>query len=273
MTATVTYTTVNGRLMMENRGGVKTAYVSDTLGNLIQCRDASGNKTYEAFYWSYGEIRASTGTNPSPWGFVGLLGYYTDALNYLYVRARYYRPNLTRWQTVDPLWPWQMSYVYARSSPSKFADSRGLCPWCIIPCAPCAACIIDLLIVCPPGIPSWGQCVQGVWDNLPTWLKWGCGIACAACLACIPTCGVPEPGMPPEESLPPEPEPLPRPICPPEIWDCAAATKKALSMCAPGPDCFTCIAFQCTTFGGSISFECSAECVGIGALYCLGKSM
>jgi len=125
MTATVTYATVNGRLMMENRGGVKTEYISDTLGNLIQCRDMSGNKTYEAWYWSYGEVRASTGTNPSPWGFVGLLGYYTDALNYLYVRARYYRPNLTRWQTVDPLWPWQPVYLYSLDNPAGASDLSG----------------------------------------------------------------------------------------------------------------------------------------------------
>jgi len=129
MAMSVTYATVNGRLMMENRGGVKTAYVSDTLGNLIQCRDASGNKTYEAFYWSYGEIRASTGSNPSPWGFVGLLGYYTDALNYLYVRARYYRPNLTRWQTVDPLWPMLRKYEYCLGSPNNYADPSGLIPY------------------------------------------------------------------------------------------------------------------------------------------------
>jgi len=128
MAMSVTYATVNGRLMMENRGGVKTAYVSDTLGNLIQCRDASGNKTYEAWYWSYGEIRTSTGSNPSPWGFVGLLGYYTDALNYLYVRARYYRPNLTRWQTVDPLWPQQKAYMYATGDPVSDADPTGFGP-------------------------------------------------------------------------------------------------------------------------------------------------
>jgi|GEM_PF-4045649 len=86
----------------------------------------NGNKTYEAWYWSYGEIRASTETNPSPWGFVGLLGYYTDALNYLYVRARYYRPNLTRWQTVDPLWSLQEGYIYGNSDPITNYDPSGL---------------------------------------------------------------------------------------------------------------------------------------------------
>jgi len=146
MTATVTYATVNGRLMMENRGGVKTAYVSDTLGNLIQCRDASGNKTYEAFYWSYGEIRASSGTNPSPWGFVGLLGYYTDALNYLYVRARYYRPNLTRWQTVDPHWAQESPYLYCHDSPVSRSDEFGFQVEIVLGGAAAGGCVAG-----PPG--------------------------------------------------------------------------------------------------------------------------
>jgi len=130
MAMSVTYATVNGMLVMENRGGVKTEYISDTLGNLIQCRDMSGNKTYEAWYWSYGEVRESTGTNPSPWGFVGTLGYYTDALNYLYVRARYYRPNLTRWQTVDPLWSDEQAFGYVDQNPIYLVDASGLGPAC-----------------------------------------------------------------------------------------------------------------------------------------------
>ena len=88
MAANVTYLTVNGMLLHENRGGVETQYTPDPLGNLIQCRNSAGTKTYEAHYWPYGEIRSETGTNPSPWGFVGLLGYLRDAATLLYVRAR-----------------------------------------------------------------------------------------------------------------------------------------------------------------------------------------
>ena len=59
-------------------------------------------------------------------GFFGLLGYYTDALNFLCVRARYYRPQLTRWQTVDPLWPEQEPYSYAQLNPTFKTDKSGL---------------------------------------------------------------------------------------------------------------------------------------------------
>jgi len=125
LAASVTYMTIDGELVAEKRGGVVTTYVPDTQGSLVQCHSSTGTKVYEAWYWSYGEIRASTGTNPSPWGFVGTLGYYTDALNHLYVRARYYRPNLTRWQTVDPVSPRPSAYSYAGGDPKTNADPTG----------------------------------------------------------------------------------------------------------------------------------------------------
>ena len=158
MAMSVTYTTVAGMLMMENRGGVETAYLSDPLGNLIQCHDASGKKTYEAWYWSYGEVRASTGSNPSPWGFVGLLGYYTDALNFLYVRARHYRPNLTHWQTVDPGFPIEPIYSYGYNCPTRWVDPSG--EWCI-----------TIPIITNPFWPWWDP-FPGLWNPWPVWLKW-----------------------------------------------------------------------------------------------------
>jgi hypothetical protein len=121
----VVYTTINGVLYHENRGGVETEYVPDTLGCLIGCRDSSGNVTYTADYWPYGEVRTSTGSKTSPWGFVGLLGYLTDLAKRLYVRARHYRPNVGQWQTVDPLWPEEKAYEYVKHGPILFVDPIG----------------------------------------------------------------------------------------------------------------------------------------------------
>ena len=126
MAAAVTYTNFGGMLVHENRGGVETEYVNDTLGSLVECRDASGTKTYEATYWPYGEIRTSTGTNPSPWAFVGLLGYLRETSSRTYVRARYYRQEIARWMTVDPLWPRRKAFVYCRSVPTGWTDRSGL---------------------------------------------------------------------------------------------------------------------------------------------------
>jgi RHS repeat-associated protein len=120
-----TQTTINGMLVHESRGGVESFYVPDTLGNLTTVRSATGVKTYGAEYWPYGEIQTETGTNPSSWGFVGLLGYLRDTASRLYVRARHYRPGLARWQTVDPLWPDENAYGYVGAAPVVVIDSTG----------------------------------------------------------------------------------------------------------------------------------------------------
>ena len=123
----VNYTTVNGRILHEDRGGVKTLFMPDTLGTVIETRNMdAGAQTSSTTYWPYGEVRTQTGTNPSPFGFCGVWGYYTQSGQPTYVRARHYRPNLGRWQTVDPLWPLQSAYRYVGNNPSKFADPTGL---------------------------------------------------------------------------------------------------------------------------------------------------
>ncbi len=123
-----TYTTINGMLVHESRGGVESFYFPDTLGSLTTVRSATGVKTYGAEYWPYGEIQTETGTNPSPWSFVGLLGYLRDTASRLYVRARHYRPGLARWQTVDPLWPDESAYGYVNESPMETVDVQGRWP-------------------------------------------------------------------------------------------------------------------------------------------------
>ena len=127
MPMAVRYTTVDGQVLCENRGGVKTLFMPDTLGNVIETRNMdTGAQTSSTTYWPYGEVRTQTGTNPSPFGFCGVWGYYTQAGQPTYVRARYYRPNLGRWQTVDPLWPWQKAYAYVGGLPATFVDPTGL---------------------------------------------------------------------------------------------------------------------------------------------------
>ncbi len=128
----VVYATVNGQLAEENRGGTVTEYVPDTLGSVIQTTNASGAQTSSAYYWPYGETRTSTGTNPSPWNFVGTFGYYMDYPSLAsgppqryYIRARDYRPDLSRWLTTDPLWPIEASYSYSNLDPVGLLDPSG----------------------------------------------------------------------------------------------------------------------------------------------------
>lgn len=123
---TTVYTTVNGQILHEKRDGVEAYYLPDTLGNVIATTSTTGTVRSTHTYWPYGEVRASTGTNHSPFKYVGTLGYYSDSATTLYVRARYYRPAQTRWMTRDPLWPAESSYVYADSMPVDHADVTGL---------------------------------------------------------------------------------------------------------------------------------------------------
>jgi|APTNR8051073442_1049403.scaffolds.fasta_scaffold00004_403 RHS repeat-associated protein len=126
MAMSVTYATVHGRLVEENRGGVVTEYVPDTLGNVIMTTDESGTVTSTTTYWPFGEVRTQTGTNPSPWGFCGVWGYLTDAVSRMYVRARHYRADTSRWLSVDPLWPAQLPYTYADHNAVQYPDPTGL---------------------------------------------------------------------------------------------------------------------------------------------------
>jgi len=90
----VHYTNFDGRLLHENRGGTIAPYVPDTLGSVAAVLPSSSLSPFQATYWPYGEVNTSSGTNPSPWAFVGTLGYYVDISNVsTYVRARFDKPD------------------------------------------------------------------------------------------------------------------------------------------------------------------------------------
>ncbi len=167
-TVTTTFITVNGMLMQETRGGVETYYIPDPLGSLVECRNSSGAKTYSAEYWPYGELQTSTGTNPSSWGYVGLLGYLVDSATMLYVRARYLMTKIARWLTVDPLWPWQKKYLYVDNTPGVFSDYSGLQP----DRAGCGSSVCD---------EGYDECIKNAEESYRKCI----GIASILCLAAI----------------------------------------------------------------------------------------
>lgn len=123
---TVTYTVFGGEVVSENRGGVKRDYIPDTNGNTIALIDENQNVTDTWEYWPFGEVKARTGSNPTPFTFAGTLGYFKDAVSKLtYVRARYYAATAGRWTTVDPYWPRQPAYAYAGNDPIGNVDPTG----------------------------------------------------------------------------------------------------------------------------------------------------
>jgi len=128
MAMTATYTTFAGMVVHQRKNGVDTELISDPLGSVVKTKDASGNETSRTEYWPFGEVQSSTGSNPTPFGFVATLGYYRDLATRLYVRARYLRPDQGRWQTVDPFYPFEAAYIYADSYPIILRDASGYRP-------------------------------------------------------------------------------------------------------------------------------------------------
>ncbi|MEQ1824128.1 MAG: RHS repeat-associated core domain-containing protein [Fimbriimonadaceae bacterium] len=119
-------TNMGGRVIATKRAGVRSYHQHDALGNTIALINDSGVVTDTYTYWPYGELRTSTGSTVNPFKFCGAWGYYTDTTGRTYVRARTLRPGLTRWMTVDPLWPSEHSYIYAALNPVTLRDSSGL---------------------------------------------------------------------------------------------------------------------------------------------------
>ena len=129
MAMTKRYTTVNGQIMFAEQVSEPSksfALVPDTLGNVIANKDVNGDMVRTCEYWPYGEIRSETDSNPTPFGYGGTWGYYSDPSGMLYVRARYYKPFEGRWLTVDPLWPGELAYLFVDDMPLTEIDYSGL---------------------------------------------------------------------------------------------------------------------------------------------------
>jgi RHS repeat-associated protein len=124
------YAVLDGEVLARKQGASRYVFVPDPLGSVHHLLDSSLNKAATMVYWPYGELQSLTGVG-LPVQFVGGLGYYTAAQNRVYVRARWYRPDLGRWQTVDPIGfdagDWNV-YRYAGGRPVGAADPGGLGP-------------------------------------------------------------------------------------------------------------------------------------------------
>ena len=119
-------TNIYGQIVHEVRSAVERFYVPDPLGNTAALVDTTGAVTDSWTYWPYGEVQNHTGSSTTAFTFLGVLGYFTDAVGRLYVRARYLESILARWLTIDPLWPSQPAYTYVAARPCSVADRFGL---------------------------------------------------------------------------------------------------------------------------------------------------
>ncbi len=122
---TTRYSNAGGVPLTQKVGATASVLLPDPQGNVIGRIDSTQAVVGKTWYWPYGELR--TGALGSSLGYGGTWGYYTDnTSNRIYIRARYLKPNYTRWLTVDPLWPEERAYVYVDSEAATLVDSSGL---------------------------------------------------------------------------------------------------------------------------------------------------
>src|SRR5690606_20499415 len=125
----------------------------DGQGNIRLVADPAAVVTDAYAYHAFGNEETAIGSDPNPFRFGGEVGYYRDAEDRLYVRARYYRPDLGVWLSRDPV-PGEPSYLYVRNAPLTLIDPDGSQPWASVTAAPQAAAPMAPGLVTTPGAQS-----------------------------------------------------------------------------------------------------------------------
>ena len=108
------------------RGSTSSFYHYDWLGSTFDLTDASGTLSDSYLYDAWGNQLATSGATTSPFGYVGRLGYYTEAtLGLQYLRARWYQPAAGRFLSTDPVGP-ASAYRYVGNWPIGAVDPSGM---------------------------------------------------------------------------------------------------------------------------------------------------
>lgn len=120
-----------GLIGEESENSFKT-YHYDYRGSTVAITDMNGNVTDTFAYDTYGKLLSRTGTSKVIFGYNGRDGVVTDANGLLYMRARYYCPELRRFVNSDVI-VGEISnavtlnrYAYANGNPVSNIDPFGL---------------------------------------------------------------------------------------------------------------------------------------------------
>ena len=133
------YYSANGVMIAEHTTGQsRLDYVNDALGSVISTVDQTLTVKSTAKYKPYGAVLSETGTQPM-YGWVGSPGYRRTGLPHsdIYVRKRHPSTVEGCWTTVDPSWPFEKAYLYAKASPTMMVDPSGLSACRTDPCEYC----------------------------------------------------------------------------------------------------------------------------------------
>ena len=132
-THTTKYVYGIGLIGEEKKGQFKT-YHFDSRGSTIAITDESGNITDTFEYNAYGKLINRTGESFVIFGYNGRDGVVTDKNGLIYMRARYYSPEMKRFINADVV-SGEISnaitlnrFAYANGNPVSFVDPFGLSP-------------------------------------------------------------------------------------------------------------------------------------------------
>ncbi len=124
---------VYGRgLIGEETSGEFKTYHFDCRGSTIAITDISGNITDTFAYDTYGKCISHTGTSNVIFGYNGRDGVVTDDNGLIYMRARYYSPEMKRFINADVVAGAISNaitlnrFAYANGNPVSFVDPFGL---------------------------------------------------------------------------------------------------------------------------------------------------
>jgi RHS repeat-associated protein len=130
-----------GGLSSQRRGSVSSFYGVDQQANIRLLADSTGAISDSYLFKGFGEELASTGSTVNPLRFGGLVGYYRDIANRMYVRARHLNSLQGRWLSRDPVEATTARvrpYEYGRNRPLTEPDPTGKMSglFCAIFCIP-----------------------------------------------------------------------------------------------------------------------------------------
>ncbi len=143
LTGSTLYTYGLGLISESSEKSGYLVYHFDQLGSTKRITDKDGKTVYTMSYGSYGElfgIKDAKGKlvnfkdNPIAFLYNGQYGIVTDQNTLLYMRARYYNPEIKRFINQDVLTgsignsQSLNRYSYVQGNPIRFTDPFGLCP-------------------------------------------------------------------------------------------------------------------------------------------------
>lgn len=119
-------------------GGVR-HYHYDPVGSTVALTDGDGNVTDRYAYDPFGQLRNQQGATANPFRYVGRFGVMHEGDALLFMRARYYNPQLGRFISQDRIPPFDGGtqslnrLIYAEDDPVHRMDPLGLLSWKKVP--------------------------------------------------------------------------------------------------------------------------------------------